>query len=393
MDSEQIVRFHPLTFIQEKDGISIGRFGTNQFAIFPKDGAELVKKLQSELTISEAAQWYETTYHETVDMEDFLDTLKDLGFLCEDDHAENSSVPVYLTRLGAVAFSPYAWFVYVLLFSVSVYFIYLLPSLRPSYQNIFFSPYFVLVELGLLVGQLPGVFFHEFFHMMAGWRKGIPCRLSIGRRIYFVVIETSMPGIWGLRRNERYLPYLSGLVGDLVWFSLLTISAGLLILSAGAVTLTAAFLVAMAFSTLLRLLWQFYFYLQTDIYYVITNVLGCINLQQVTREYLWNKWYRFIGKTHKLTDESAWPETDRKVARWYVWLYSGGWVMTWAVFLFVVFPAIEHIAHELWARLTSGTLEEHPHAFWDSIAFLLLAVLQLFLAAWLALKERKARNS
>jgi hypothetical protein len=43
---------------------------------------------------------------------------------------------------------------------------------------------------------------------------------------------------------------------------------------------------AFAYMTLLRLAWQFFFYLQTDLYYVVVTVLGCVDLQSTARRVL-----------------------------------------------------------------------------------------------------------
>src|SRR6478735_8118872 len=87
MDDQQDQRkihLHPLTFLPDSEGVSIGRFGTDTFAVFPEDGAELIKQLQAGLTVGEAARWYQETYHEELDMGDFLEILRDLTFVIEE---------------------------------------------------------------------------------------------------------------------------------------------------------------------------------------------------------------------------------------------------------------------------------------------------------------------
>ena len=45
----------------------------------------------------------------------------------------------------------------------------------------------------------------------------------------------------------------------------------------------------MAFGVVMRLAWQFYFFLRTDLFFLATTVLGCNDLQGASRQYLSNR--------------------------------------------------------------------------------------------------------
>jgi len=216
----------------------VGRPDIDSFALFPPDGVALLRQMQAGLSPEQAAQWYEEQYNDTVDIDDFLDTLLQLGFIREGDADgsgtgtdERGEIPfasrtVSWQWLGRAAFSPVAWIIYLALFSYCIYDIVRYPILFPRYTNIFFSPSYTLVVLGVFFGQFPGLLFHEGYHMLAGRRIGLPSRLSLGHRFYYVVFETVLNGVWSVPSRYRYLPFLAGMLADGIWFSLLTILAG-----------------------------------------------------------------------------------------------------------------------------------------------------------------------
>lgn len=394
MITDTTLVFHPLTFVSDPPDIIIGRKDINSYAAFPEDGAELLKQLQAGKNLEEAAVWYQECYGETINIADFLETLHDLQFLCED----GEEVPATISKrssaiwqwLGRAAFSPVAWLVYTAIFAYCLSLIIRFPYLRPSYSDFFFSPYLVVLELGLFFGQFPGILFHESYHVLAGQRLGISSRLSVGRRLYFLVFETNLDGLWSVPRKARYLPFLAGMLGDLLWFSFLTIIASWTFHPANPFAFPGAFCLAMAFSTLLRLIWQFYFYLQTDIYYVFTTLFGCVDLQQTTRQYIWNRIYRLLGRPHKIQDESEWHPRDKQVARWYVLFFGAGYAFSLGVLFIVGLPAAVRIfAGVVQHLLSHATLDA---GFWDACTFLFLNTLQFVVVGLIFLREYRARR-
>ena len=196
------IKFYPLTFVPESNlEVTIGRLDIDSYALFPADGASLLQQMQAGLSPQQAAEWYEQHYGEPIDIEDFLNNLQELGFIRNDtEAAQELQVPRSLSWgwLGKLTFAPLAWCIYIMLFSYCLYDLIHFPVLLPSYQNIFFSPYFTLFEFGLFFGQIPGIFFHELYHILAGRRLGIPARLGLGHRLYFLVFETSLSGLWSV---------------------------------------------------------------------------------------------------------------------------------------------------------------------------------------------------
>ncbi|MFJ9522342.1 hypothetical protein ACIRPK_29310 [Kitasatospora sp. NPDC101801] len=385
-DLDRPVALHPLVYLEEGDEVTVGRVETDSYAVLPADGAELVRLLADGLTPRAAARAYERQYGESVDMADLLAGLAELGFVRTGD--EPAPPPLRWQRLGRAAFSRPAWLCYLLVVAAWITQTIRVPELAPRPSNVFFSPYFTVVSLVLFVGQFPLILVHEGFHALAGRRLGLPSRLSIGHRLIYIVLETSLDGLVTVPRRKRYLPILAGLLADTVLTAVLTLTADATRLPGGALSGFGRLCLALAYATLLRIAWQAFLYLRTDIYVLLSTVLGCRDLHTTATGVLTNAVRRRRGRP--LLDESAWHPVDRRAARWYSWLIAGGYAFSLTVFVIGVVPA--------GARFVTGALDRFGgHAplgpFIDSTVFFALAVLQLGAVAVLVRRDRRRRKS
>jgi hypothetical protein len=386
--SESIVSLHPLTFVAESDGVMIGRPGTDSYAVFPEDGAALLLRLSNGTTPTSAASWYEETYGETVDMADFLDTLAELGFVRgTGDEPETAPAQVRFQRLGRLLFSRPLWLCYIALCAAAVVAVSENGALLPTSGKIFFTRSLVAVELCIIVGQLPFMLLHEGFHTLAGRRLGIPTQLGIGRRMYYLVFETTLSGLLGVPKRKRYLPFLAGMVCDCLVLSALILTAAAGRALPGVPPIVGRFALALAFSTVLRLVWQFYVFLRTDLYYVFATALGCVNLHDATRAHLLNRIYRLLRKPGRIIDEEQWSERDRAVARWYAPFFAAGVTALIATGPLAVVPVVVRVVSLVGNRLADPW--RSPASFWDTVVFLLLGVLQFCMAFPVLYRDRR----
>ncbi|MGI8807223.1 MAG: hypothetical protein ACR2KK_05190 [Acidimicrobiales bacterium] len=391
VDGERL-RFHTLSFLDEGGEYVIGRPDIDSYGVFPPDGAELVRQLQAGRTVPQAAAWYEQAYGERVDLDEFLTTLHELEFLRADGDEEgvlaDGRQAVRWQRLGQLLFSRPAWVLYGCLVALTLALCIRDPGLTPSRQNIFFTRSLLVVELTLFGGQLPLTLVHELFHVLAGRRLGIRSRLRLSHRLYFLVFETVLDGLVAVPRRRRYLPMLAGMVADVLVMSGLTVIAAATRNADGDVSLLGGICLALAFTTLLRIAWQFYFYLRTDVYYLITTVLGCVDLHTTTKELLRNRLNRLLGRIERVVDEERWHPRDRRVARWYAPLAVAGYAISIAMFLLVFLPLMWRFMD---TAITNVFLVGAGSSgqFWDSAGVLALTVAQLALVVGLALRERR----
>lgn len=53
------VRLHKLTMIPEDDGVMVGRPDIASYAVFPEEGAQALRMLDSCVPVSDVTTWYE----------------------------------------------------------------------------------------------------------------------------------------------------------------------------------------------------------------------------------------------------------------------------------------------------------------------------------------------
>ncbi len=387
--------FHSLSFLEEGDEVVIGRADIDSYGVFPHDGAAVLQELRDGRPPADAAAWYEATYRQPVDMEAFLETLRELHFLREDaDGNEDADEPrpIRWQRLGRVLFSAPAWVCYALVVAAAVAASVHDPRLVPRLRNVFFSDYLLLVELTVVGGQVALSLLHEGFHVLAGRRLGLASSVRISRRLYFVVFETVLDGLAVVPRRKRYLPILAGMLADVLVVAILTLAAYLSRQDDGSISLVGGVCLALAFTTLPRIVWQFYFFLRTDVYYLVTTMLACVDLETATRGLLRNRLNALLGRHERLLDEEAWHPRDRHVARWYAPLFVAGYGVSIAMLVVVVAPlAWQFLGGAFQKVFLDDALS--PAEFWDSVALLLLNGVQLALAAAIAIRDRRRRAS
>jgi hypothetical protein len=175
------ITFHELSFVPEGADVVVGRGDTGTYAVLPSDGAELLRRLIGGSTAAEAATWYERSFGETVDVDDFLQSMNDLGFI----RAPGSPAAVSATAaprfqwLGRALFSAPAWLVYGAIVAFALIELVRRPGLRPTSSHVYFTGSLVTVELVMLFGQIPRTFAPASAnHRSAGpWAKPSAARL------------------------------------------------------------------------------------------------------------------------------------------------------------------------------------------------------------------------
>ncbi len=282
-DPTRTVRLRPLTYLPEGDGVVVGCRETDSYAVLPPDGAALLQLL-SQVSPQEAAEWYAEHYGEPVDVDDFLATVAELGFVA-DGHAARPAEGLRGQRLGRLLFSPVSAVGAAALVVVAVLVVARDNALLPRTDHVFFSDYLLLIELTVAFGQIPLILVHELFHLLAARRVGVPARIRVGQRMYFVVFETVMDGLVAVPRRQRYLPMLAGMLADLLLVCLLTVLAAL----SGGSGPVAGVCLALAFSTLIRFALEFLLFLRTDVYYLICTLTGTIDLHTTSNQIIANR--------------------------------------------------------------------------------------------------------
>jgi hypothetical protein len=390
LPTNTVLSLYPLTYLEEGDEVTVGCAETESYAVLPADGAALLRRLGSGSTLGEAGRWYVEAYGEGVNLDEFVQAMAELAFLRPAEEAEESArarTAVRWQRLGQAVFSPVGGLCMAVLIAGWIVAMVRSPGLVPANHDLFFTKYMSVMELVTFLGQFPLLLIHESFHALAGRRLGLRSSLSIGRRLYYVVFLTAMDGLVTVPRRKRYLPILAGMLADVLVTASLTLVAAATRLPGGGMSPAGGICLALAYTTILRLLWQFYFYLETDLYYVAITVLGCVDLQKTARAMLRNRWSKLRGRTSALIDPSTWHPRDRAIGRWYSGLLLAGWTLSLGATPIIAVPVAYRILGTVFDRLI------HPAGqcaadLADSVVFLLLNLTQIVVIWWLVRRER-----
>jgi hypothetical protein len=378
--------FHRLTFVADGAEVLVGRAGTDSYAVLPPDGAEALKRMMRGDGPGEVAAWYEETYGELLDIEDFVASMSELGFLLQPgETADAADPPVRLQRLARAAFSLPAFMAYGLVIVAWVVAMSNAPSLVPRPQHVFFSDSAMLVQLLIVFGQIPWLLLHEGAHVLAGRKLGLPSELGFGTRLYFVVFETRMPSLLSVPRRQRYLAFIAGMLLDVLAICGLGLLAYALRGSTGMWHTVYVLALAMAFPIFTRFAYQFLLFLQTDVYYIAATALGCYDLHAATRTLVANRLWRVIRRPERARPVSDWTERDLRVARWYAPFFAVGVTVMLAVWVFALIPIMTGLVHIAAQALSAGASDAR---FWDATLFIVLNVAQIAFFAYLALRNR-----
>jgi hypothetical protein len=258
------------------------------------------------------------------------------------------------------------------------------PSLFPSASDIFFldTPARSLAALTLITYALAGA--HEGCHWLAARAAGVPARITIGRRLYFLVLEIDLSGLWSLPRRRRYGPLLAGMAFDAV--VLLGLIAARYGDAAGWWRLgddAGAVLTAITFVEIAALVSQCWIFARTDLYAVLITATGCVNLFEVNRLLVRRTLRRITPDQRR--ELAAAHARDVEVARWYRWVYLLG--IAAAAWFFVVFfaPATVHLVG--WIADSVASEPVVSERFWEALVFGLLILAPRALTLGVAVRD------
>jgi hypothetical protein len=379
----------PLTVVPDGDGFLVGEPDSATYVMLPAAGVHVLELLRSRRTLGEVSREARRALGVDVDVLDFARSLLELGFATlagtpADTAAEQGPAaeapPAWLRRL----FSPAAWAGYGACAVAVVALFALDPGLFPRASDIFFldTPVRSLAALTVLIYSLAAV--HEGCHWLAARAEGVRARIAVSRRLYFLVFEIDLTRLWSLPRRRRYSALLAGMA-----FDTMLLLAALVARLGGAERWwqpgdgAARFLAALTFVQVAAITSQFWIFVRTDVYALLVNATGCVNLFRVNS--------LLVRRTLRLTT----PEQERElgeshprdlaVARWYRWIYVLG--LAAAAWFFVAFFAPASVRLFGW---TAGSLVSSgpgSERFWEALAFGGLVVSPQLLTLAVALRD------
>ncbi|MFL6138334.1 MAG: hypothetical protein ACJ74O_11090 [Frankiaceae bacterium] len=371
--------------------VVVGRIDTGAFVILPADGAALLQRMAEGMAPPQAADWYAAEFGEPVDVDGFVAALRELGFVRERGaEALVTGRPARFQRLGRAIFSPPARAAYLTVMALWAVLMIRSADLRPAPSHIFFTHSLLLVQVLITFGQIPLLFLHEGFHILAGRRLGLPSKLGMSNRWTYIVFETQMNGLLSVPRRKRYLPFLAGMLCDMLVLAALDGTAELTRTSSGSFSVAGRACLALAFTVMVRLLWQFELFLRTDLYYVFATALNCYDLHDASKALLWNRIWRILRRPHRIVDEQLWTDHDRRVGTWYGPFLVLGVGTLLGITAFVSMPVVVQYFRIAIHNVTSHGIGEA--LFWDGFVSLSINGGQVALLVWLATRKRRRQR-
>jgi putative peptide zinc metalloprotease protein len=348
---ESIVAVRPFTRQREGDEVVIGSPETGVFLAVPLEAVELLDLLALGKSLGEVSDLYFQDTGETPDLEDLLSHLETKGIVeTQLTGLDPEEQPRRAVRERKYHFSKFPQSIAKLLFggaalaceakliAVAIAVILRYHSLMPVPLDLVFYQQRALSWTILTIFTYAGIFLHELAHLVAARAVGVNSRMGISHRMWYLVAETDLTGLWSVPRRQRYLPMLAGMIVDSVVAALLVLSLfaahqHLLVMSPFVLHL----LRAMAFTNLLRILWQFFLFVRTDLYFVAVTYLNCKNLLIDTSAFLRNQLARVTSRV-RVVDQSGIPAAERRAIRIYAALYLAGRAWAFVTLFWVTIP-------------------------------------------------------
>lgn len=389
----------PFSRQSEGQEIIIGRPETGIFIALPMEAVEILDGLSSGLTVGQAAERHREQYGEDVeDLEEFLVQLEAKGLVGPAGPIGEALFPGSFHRfhfsglpqpIAARIFSPPVLALCLGLVSIALGAGIADPSVLPRWDDLYFPHDLALLAPWLILFSLVSVFVHEMGHLIAARAVGVSSRLGFGNRLWILVAETDMTGIWAVPRDRRYLPLLAGPLVDLtsasVFVLVLAIAQwGWIHLSARVLTLVQAVVLIYLFG----LLWQCYFFVRTDLYYVLANFLRCRNLMGDTEDFLRNQAARLLPRIRR-KDQSHIPTSEMRAIRAYSAVWIAGRFLALSLLFFVQLPLAWRYIGAFFGFSNSAPRATAVSVHSTVTGILFLLVLGMGLWMWLRKLSRK----
>jgi putative peptide zinc metalloprotease protein len=350
-DSHVTVR--PFTHRCEGDTVLLGDIDRQVFVAIPAEGLDILESLAAGKTVRETALAYEEKYDDTPDIETFLEALEAEGFVGESSAMARGEVPEVrqarkrwrlewlstqsAQRLVSWPVLAACGVIIIVGAAMAVH----EPSVLPRGGNALLFPiHFAALTWATIFFVILGVVLHELSHVVAARAAGVSASMGIGNALYVVVAQTDMTAIWLSPKRQRYVAFAIGAIVDAVLASFLiaclwSVQRGWISPSEWVVLLLTAVLL----TCLLRIFWQFCFFLRTDGYYIIATAFDCKNLMADTDNYLRNQWARLRRSPPKY-DQSGIPAHEMRVVRWFSLLWFFGRFVALGFLVFVIIPIL-----------------------------------------------------
>jgi putative peptide zinc metalloprotease protein len=315
------IGFANIFWRKESESYIVWKNGTSSFIELSESSFQAYKMLSEGKTPKETAKILINKYKKTYDTKEFVQELAKLGFVSTID---GISIPQQKIKKNSLAFlkkhhvqwiySKPLLIVYLAFIFFSFNILIFNPVYLPKYTDFFFTDnYVITIGVSFAIG-LGLIFLHELAHLTAGKAAGVEGNFGIGLRLYIPVAETNLTQLWKIPRNKRYMPFLAGMLNDLLLLScfviILWFNDFYPFFDLGVIEKLARLSILLLYYSLI---WQFLLFIRTDLYYTISNFFGCRNLYSDSWAFL----LKVFKRSKAIENKYSIPINELRVVRIY----------------------------------------------------------------------------
>jgi hypothetical protein len=392
MNRDSTFEFFDLHISREGDEYIVGRQDTGVYISLPEPGVEAINLLQDGKSLKEAEVLLSEKYEEEITLgglvEDFIDSgfIKAVdGAVLEQTHELKEYHFTWIKKRHVSWLFARVTVLLQILFIISGFSLLFFRGYIPKYSDLFFHSWYTVVGGVTFVCAWLLTFKHEFYHLLAAKNYEVEGRFSFSHRMYFVVAETDLTNVYSLPGRQRHVVYFAGLLTDVMFMALcfwLRFLADTHVIHLG--EFGYVLVKGLALMQLTQILWQFLFFMKTDIYYVFVTYFRTTDLLADTQRYIKEKLYTYFNIFSK-QDLSLISEREIKIIKYYSVFFLLGSCVTMGVFLFYLLPIMTEFLVGSVQGILYGTFPEIT----DGLVFISIVIIYIILMSRSMLKREQ----
>lgn len=339
LSNNSIVKVN-LSVQKDGDEYTIGDLNTNVFIRVPLEAILVINELNGDKSIEDIQKYLLEQNGLEVDVLDFVSSLLELqlvysidGDIIGNDLNSDINLPNKIAvKMGKILFSKFFLYLYAFITAITISLLIFYPRFIPSYRDIFIIDNVGLNMLMFFIISWIINFTHESAHYLASIRDEIPVKFKLSLRLYWLVIEADMTGLWSISKNKRYVAYLAGMAWDFV----ILFFAIMIQMFYTEFQYLSKFASMISLILIFRSVWQFLVFLRTDIYYVIINMINSTNIHGNSKLYLSK-----IFSKYDENKENEWNElssSEKFYSKYFCFAYIIGATLALALLVFYSLP-------------------------------------------------------
>lgn len=213
----------------------------------------------------------------------------------------------------------------------------------------------------------------------------------MGVRAYFLVALTSIHGMYLVEKKNRLLIYSAGMIVDLTIASIGIVSLWLvdkqiILLD----PLLYKFIQQIVLLEWLGILWQFFFFMKTDIYYIFSDIINYNDILDDTIKLIKNYLLKIIYKQSKNKQQLS--KKKRVMLMGYSLFFTLGIFLIWIRFFTYFIPINVQVYTWSFHEIMQGFTLKRNRTFAKGILVVLIETLQISLMFYLNFKKIHRKN-